>query len=55
MIVFCLRGEGIGTGYSFDGLVHWVCGAVASGSALEQVDFRWTLCSVSSKVVLVRG
>ena len=49
MIVFCLSGEGIGTGYSFDGLVHWVCGAVASGSALEQVDFRWTLCSVSKR------
>ena len=35
--------------------LHWVCGAVASGSALEQVDFRWTLCSVSSKAVLVRS
>ena len=55
MIVFCVSGERIGTAYSFDGLVHWVCGAVPSGSALEQVDFRWTLCSGSSKVVLVRG
>ena len=54
MIVFSLSGEGIGTGYSFDGLVYWVCGAVVSGSALLPMDFRWTLCSVSSKVVLVQ-
>jgi len=54
VIVFSLSGEGTGTGYSFDGLVYWMCGAVASGSALLPMDFRWTLCSVSSKVVLVQ-